>query len=85
LESSDPDVLYKDNWPCFYLGTGTQRKDFLQQAKEDLKGVEYCPYCMEPRNDKRSCCEENHFINFEDLDDDTQTQIVQDEYDLGNK
>jgi hypothetical protein len=64
---------------------GSIMKDFLQQAKEDLKGVEYCPYCMEPRNDKRSCCEENHFINFEDFDDETQTQIIQDEYDLGNK
>jgi len=56
-------------------------KDFLEQAKEDLRGVEYCPYCMTPRNDKRSCCEENHFINFEDFDEDTQRDIIQDEYD----
>jgi hypothetical protein len=60
-------------------------KDFLEQAKEDLKGVEYCPYCIEPRNDKRSCCGENHFIYFEDLDDDTQREIVQDEYDSSFK
>jgi hypothetical protein len=56
-------------------------KDFLESAKEDLKGVEYCPYCIEPRGDKRSCCGENHFINFEDFDDDTQRDIVQAEYD----
>ena len=51
-------------------------KDFLQQAKEDLAGVHYCPYCMEPQGDKRSCCGENHFIDFADLDDDTQKDII---------
>jgi hypothetical protein len=56
-------------------------KDFLMQAKEDLHGVQYCPYCMEPRNDKRVCCGEVHFLEFQDFDDETQTQIVQDEYD----
>jgi hypothetical protein len=59
-------------------------KDFLEQAKEDLAGVHYCPYCMEPQGDKRSCCGENHFIDFADLDDDTQKDIIQDEYDLAN-
>jgi hypothetical protein len=56
-------------------------KDFLIQAKENLHGVQYCPYCMEPRGDKLSCCSENHFLEFQDFDDDTQTQIIQDEYD----
>jgi|TARA_R110000772_G_C13288792_1_gene437782 hypothetical protein len=60
-------------------------KDFLQQAKEDLRDLEYCAYCMDLREDKWHCCKENHFIKFQDLDEDTQTQIVQDEYDLGNK
>jgi hypothetical protein len=59
-------------------------KDFLIQAKEDLHGVQYCPYCMEPRNDKRSCCGEVHFLEFQEFDDETQTQIVQDEYDSAN-
>jgi hypothetical protein len=60
-------------------------KDFLQQAKESLQDVLYCVYCLEPKNEQISCCEENHFIPFEHFDDETQTQIVQDEYDLGNK
>jgi hypothetical protein len=60
-------------------------KDFLEQAKEDMRGVEYCPYCMNPRNDKRSCCGEVHFINFEDLDDDTQLDIIQAEYNTAFK
>ena len=59
-------------------------KDFLIQAKEDLHGVLFCPYCMEPRGDKRSCCGEVHFLEFQDFDDETQTQIVQDEYDSAN-
>jgi hypothetical protein len=46
--------------------------------------VQYCPYCMEPRNDKRSCCGENHFLEFQDFDDETQNQIIQDEYDSAN-
>ena len=58
---------------------------FLEQAKADLHGVEFCPYCIEPRNDKRSCCGENHFINFEDFDDDTQREIIQGEYDTSFK
>jgi hypothetical protein len=60
-------------------------KDFLEQAKEDMRGVEYCPYCMEPRNNKRSCCGEVHFIDFEDLDDDTQLDIIQAEYNTAFK
>lgn len=57
-------------------------KSFLEQAKADLHGIEYCPYCMEPRNEKRQCCEEVHFLEFQDFDEETQIQIVQDEYDL---
>jgi hypothetical protein len=59
-------------------------KDFLIQAKEDLHGVMYCVYCLTPKNDKLSCCEENHFLDFECFDDDTQRDIIQDEYDSAN-
>lgn len=57
-------------------------KDFLETAKEEFKGIQYCPYCMEPRGNKMSCCSEVHFVDFEDLDDDTQRNIIQEEYDL---
>jgi hypothetical protein len=60
-------------------------KDFLEQAKQDLYGVLYCVYCLEPKNDKLSCCEENHFLDFQYFDDDTQKDIIQDEYDLSFK
>ena len=57
-------------------------KTFLEQAKEELHGVMFCAYCMESKGNKLSCCEEVHFLEFQDFDDDTQTKIVQDEYDL---
>jgi hypothetical protein len=56
-------------------------KDFLMEAKEALHGVQYCPYCMEPKGSKISCCEEADFLDFKDFDDETQKQIIQDEYD----
>jgi hypothetical protein len=57
-------------------------KTFLEEAKENLIGVFYCPYCMEPKGHKLSCCKETHFLEFQDFDDATQTKIVQEEYDL---
>ena len=41
----------------------------------DLDGVEFCAYCFEERADKRSCCQENHFIEFKDLDKKTQDHL----------
>jgi hypothetical protein len=41
----------------------------------DLDGVEFCAYCFEERADKRSCCQENHFIEFKDLDKKTQDYL----------
>jgi hypothetical protein len=60
-------------------------KDFFEQAKEDFKGVYFCAYCIEAQGDKRSCCGENHFIDFADLDEDTQRDIIQDECDSSFK
>jgi hypothetical protein len=40
-------------------------------------------YCLDAKGDKRSCCDENHFINFEDFDEDTQQTIINDDYNFG--
>ena len=56
-------------------------KNFIQQFKEEHANIEYCCYCTEPKDDKISCCSENHFVPFSDLDDDTQMDIINDEYD----
>lgn len=55
-------------------------KSWLQEFIKDQASVEYCPYCMEERGSKRSCCSEVHFIEFRDLDDESQRQIAMDEW-----
>jgi hypothetical protein len=56
-------------------------KSWLQQFIEEQASVEYCPYCMDLRNDKQSCCGEVHFIEFRDLDEETQREIAKEEWD----
>jgi hypothetical protein len=41
----------------------------------DLDGVEFCTYCLEERGDKRSCCHENHWVEYKDLDEETQEYL----------
>jgi hypothetical protein len=41
----------------------------------DMDGVEFCAYCLEERGDKRSCCQENHWVVYEDLDEETQEYL----------
>jgi len=37
----------------------------------------YCCYCCEPQRNKISCCQENHFIPFEDLYYDDQESLIE--------
>jgi hypothetical protein len=41
----------------------------------DLDGVEFCAYCLEEREDKKSCCQENHWVVYDDLDKETQDNL----------
>jgi len=54
-------------------------KSLIEQYREEFQGIEYCCYCMEPKDGKHSCCQENHFIPFEDFDDKDQIQMIEDE------
>ena len=54
-------------------------KTLFEQYREEFKGIEYCCYCLEPKGDKYHCCQENHFIPFEDLYIEQQMEIVDDE------
>lgn len=38
---------------------------------------EYCYYCLEPNYGQISCCQENHFGTFRDLDQAAQDEILQ--------
>ena len=59
-------------------------KEFYQQMKEEFlrSDTEYCYYCLEPKDDKRSCCHENHFGCFKDLHEEDQHYIITAEYEL---
>jgi hypothetical protein len=54
-------------------------KSLIEQYREEFQGIEFCCYCMEPKDGKHSCCQENHFIPFEDFDDKDQIQMIEDE------
>ena len=59
-------------------------KEFYQQMKEEFlrSDTEYCYYCLEPKGDKWSCCQENHFGCFKDLYEEDQHYIITSEYEL---
>lgn len=52
-------------------------KHILQQIIEDEANTEFCCYCCDPKGDKLSCCQENHFIPLSDFDQATQMEIAQ--------
>lgn len=54
-------------------------EDAFDTVFEELRssGREWCPYCLEPRLGKASCCGENHFALFEDLDQESQQAMVE--------
>ncbi len=41
----------------------------------DFEGVQFCAYCCDERGDKRSCCQENHWVEYEDLDEETKNSL----------
>ena len=46
-----------------------------EAAMSDFEGVQFCVYCGEERGDKRSCCQENHWVEYEDLDEETKNSL----------
>jgi len=57
-------------------------KSVFEQYQEEFQGIDYCCYCLAPKGEKYSCCQENHFIPFEDLDIQEQKEIIEDEIEL---
>lgn len=54
-------------------------KSFIETFMEENSEAEYCAYCLEPKGDKYHCCQENHFIPFKELDEETQLEIMKEE------
>jgi hypothetical protein len=56
-------------------------KNYIIEYKEQYAHEKYCPYCVTPKNNRLVCCGEADWVNFEDLDDNTQLEIIKEEYD----
>jgi hypothetical protein len=56
-------------------------KSLFEQYREQFSDIEYCCYCLEPKGEKWHCCQENHFIEFKDLDIEDQKFIIDSELD----
>jgi hypothetical protein len=69
------------NWLMFWNFEEERLKNYIEEYKEQEAHVQYCPYCIEPRKGRLMCCGESHWIDFNDFDDDTQMQIIMEEYD----
>ncbi len=54
-------------------------KSLFEQYREQFSDIQYCCYCMEPKGDKWHCCQENHWIEFKDLDIEDQKAIIEEE------
>ena len=55
--------------------------NYIIEYKEQYAHEKYCPYCVTPKGHRLVCCNEADWVNFEDLDDDTQMEIIKEEYD----
>lgn len=51
-------------------------KSAFEMYREEFQDIEYCCYCLEPKDGKHGCCSENHFIPFQDLDIEEQMSII---------
>jgi len=55
-----------------------------QDAIKDLSHDDYCCYCTEPKGDKYTCCQESHFVPFEDLYDEDKEAMIEEYLTKGN-
>ena len=67
--------------PLFNKPTGVNMKTLFEQYREQFSDILYCCYCLEPKGESYSCCQENHFIEFKDLDIEEQKYIIESELD----
>ena len=71
--------------PHFNKPTGVNMKTLFEQYREQFSDILYCCYCLEPKGESWSCCDENHFIEFKDLDIEEQKIIIEDELDQNQR
>lgn len=59
-------------------------KSWVEQYIDEQADVEYCPYCMNERMNKRSCCGEVHFIKFSEMELHEQMEIAHQEWEMAH-
>jgi hypothetical protein len=67
--------------PHFNKQIGVNMKSLFEQYKEHFAEIMYCCYCLEPKGESWSCCQENHFVEFQDLYLEDQKFIIESELD----
>ena len=55
--------------------------NYIIEYKEEYANTKYCPYCVQPKGKYLVCCGEIDWVDFKDLDDNTQLEIIKEEYD----
>jgi sulfur relay (sulfurtransferase) complex TusBCD TusD component (DsrE family) len=60
-------------------------KTWIEQYLEETADVEICPYCMNDRGGKMSCCGEVHFMKFSELHISEQLEIAKQEWEMAHK
>ena len=57
------------------------QEDFISRNIKEFHGIDYCAHCLEPHEDVKPtfCCGTNEFIQFQDLDKETQRNIIKEE------
>ena len=64
---------------------GVNMKTLFEQYREQFADILYCCYCLEPKGESYKCCDENHFIEFQELDIEEQKIIIDDELDQNQR
>ena len=59
-------------------------KSWVEQYLDEEANTEYCPYCMNPRGGKQSCCGEVHFLKFSELELHEQMEIAHQEWQMAH-
>ena len=77
--------MWAVNNPHFNKPTGVNMKTLFEQYREQFSDILYCCYCLEPKGESWSCCDENHFIEFKDLDIEDQKEIINAELDQNQR
>jgi hypothetical protein len=60
-------------------------KTLFEQYREQFSDILYCCYCLEPKGENYRCCDENHFVEFQELNLEEQKVIIDDELDQNQR